>query len=529
MQHKSISHAETRQFSEIVLDYLSKSEKLRPFFGAYPEIESFRAMIEAKSSGFKYRDELVNALSNQYASAGLNAGKLLRRLSDNNTFTVTTGHQLSLLTGPLYFIYKIAGAIKLAEQLRKEFPQHDFIPVYWMASEDHDFDEINHLNLFGKRIEWESGQAGAVGRMKLTGVEEVLSEVYEILGDSSNAQEVKDLLNRAFGSPDQNYAQAVRRMVADIFGSERLLIVDGDDPILKSCFVPQMKKDLLERFAEEKVAETSDRLSKHYNLQVTPREINLFYLEEQLRERIVRKEEHFEVLHSGKIFSKSEILTELEAHPERFSPNVVLRPLYQETILPNLAYIGGGGELAYWFQLKAVFEEAGIGFPLLMLRNSVMWVGANELRKADKLGITVGDLFGEQNDLIKSVVKKLSDQELSLADQKEEISAVFDKVAELAEKIDPTLRKMVLADEARAVKSLEVIEKKMIKAEKDKSALSVNQINSLYEKLLPGGGLQERHDNFLEYYLRYGATWLEQVSEALSPLDQSFILIEERD
>lgn len=529
MQYKSISHAETRQFSEIVLDYLGKSEKLRPFFRSYPEIAAFRSQIEEKSIGFKFREELVRALEMQYAAADLNAGKILKRLSDSKTFTVTTGHQLSLLTGPLYFIYKIAGTIKLAEQLRKEFPEYDFVPVYWMASEDHDFEEINHLHLFGKRIEWESGQVGAVGRMKLTGLEEVLNEVSGILGDSPHASELKEMLNNAFGNPDRNYAQSVRKMVAAIFGTEQLLIVDGDDAILKSCFVPQMKKDLLEGFAEEKVAETSDRLSKHYSLQVTPREINLFYLDEQLRERIVRKGEQYEVLHSGTVFSKSEILMELDTHPERFSPNVVLRPLYQETILPNLAYIGGGGELAYWFQLKDVFEEAGIGFPILMLRNSVMWVSANELRKADKLGIGLEDLFGEQNDLIKSVVRRLSEQQLSLADQKNEITAVFDKVADLAEKIDPTLRKMVLADEARAVKSLEVIEKKMIKAEKDKSALAVNQINSLYEKLLPGGGLQERHDNFLEYYLRYGATWLAQISEALSPLDQSFILIEERD
>lgn len=518
MQKTEISYSDTGRFNHQIIDYLSRDSKLSKFYHRFPDSEGFAAQIEEKKASYQHRATLVDALRSQHPQGA--SKSLINRLENDRCFTITTGHQLCLFTGPLYFVYKIVSAINLAESLRRENPSQDFIPVFWMATEDHDFEEANHAHLFDKKVSWESGQGGAVGRMKLTGINDVLSRAEEILGDSPNAQEAMKKLRSAYSSEQTTVAEAMRTLVHEIFGAEEVLVVDGDDPILKKCFAPIMKRELRDEFSNKAIESTNSALKEQdYSLQVTQREINLFYLTDELRERIVRDGEGFSINRTKLSFTQTEMEAEIDQHPERFSPNVVLRPLYQEVILPNLAYIGGGGETSYWFQLKEAFDAAEVPFPILILRNSVMWLSKNETKRLEKLSIKPADLFGDQQELIKSKVRADSDLELSLENERKQVAQVFDDVAQRAEAIDPTFRKMVLAEESRAIKSLEGIEKRLVKAEKQQQSLTVSQINNLYDKLFPGGALQERHQNFFEFYLRYGDDFLNELKKSLNPTE----------
>ena len=300
-------------------------------------------------------------------------------LLNPNSFTITTGHQLCLFSGPLYVIYKLISTIKLARTLRASYPNYHFVPVFWLASEDHDFDEINHINAFGKRIQWKTNQTGAVGKMKLSNISQVLKELEELLGEGENAQRLMSIFQSAYSS--ENLSQASRIIINELFKEDGLLILDGDDPLLKSTFVDVMKKDIIDHAFYPLLKDQTDLLSQQYHAQAHFRKVNFFELSNQQRKRLTE--------------STSE--SNIQSKPERLSPNVMMRPLYQEMVLPNLAYIGGGAEVAYWMQLKTAFEAEKIPFPILVLRPSALLIRPNQFKKLNQLDLSPVDLFQSES------------------------------------------------------------------------------------------------------------------------------------
>lgn len=374
-----ISYQQSGYFSALINDYLNEKPELKALYHRFPNLENFKLQLEEKRNNFNYKDngklkreDLVSVLEKQYQSivaseTTLNNIKLLNNL---NTFTITTGHQLNLFTGPLYFLYKIVSTINLCKELKSEFPEHDFVPIYWMATEDHDFEEINYFNFKHKKISWNRESFGPVGRLSSDGLEAVFAVFESEIGLGKNAEGLKNLFKKAY-LEHTNLADATRFLANELFSKEGLVIIDADKSDLKKSFIPYIKNEVLNQTAFAKVNETSPLLES-YSVQVNPREINLFYIENNLRERIVFENGSYAVLNTKMTFSEEEILKEVDNHPEKFSPNVLLRPLYQEVILPNLCYIGGGGELAYWLELKSFFESQHVTFPILLLRNSVL-------------------------------------------------------------------------------------------------------------------------------------------------------------
>lgn len=164
-------------FPKLFLDYITKNETLATFYNQFPDIEGFRKAIQSRNFTQEKRQTLVSALEKQYSN--LDSKPDFSILLDDNTFTVTTGHQLNIFTGPLYVIYKIVTIINLAKRLKTEFPDYNFVPVYWMASEDHDFEEISVFNLFGKNYKWETTQKGAVGRMNPAELRAICDQIPE--------------------------------------------------------------------------------------------------------------------------------------------------------------------------------------------------------------------------------------------------------------------------------------------------------------------------------------------------------------
>ncbi|RAU84094.1 bacillithiol biosynthesis cysteine-adding enzyme BshC [Pontibacter arcticus] len=519
MKQATIEYAATGAFSQTITDYLSQNEKLKPFYSRFPTVAAFEAQLKEKSFSEKQRQVLYNALQQQYTSVpdiNPSVQQNLELLKQPNTFTITTGHQLNIFTGPLYFVYKIVTAINTCKQLQEKYPDYNFVPVYWMATEDHDFAEINHFNLFGKKYTWETEQSGAVGRFTNEGLEQVLAELPEAYPVFEEAYRHSKTL-----------ADATRAITHSLFGAYGLVSIDGDHPELKKALTPVVKKELTENLSHKLVTEANAQLeSLGYKPQVFSREINLFYLNNGLRERIVQHGETYNVLNTDTSFSKEEILELAEKHPEQFSPNVILRPLYEELILPNLAYIGGGAEVVYWFQLKKVFEACNVTYPVLMLRNSALYINRSNAGKMHKLGLKPEELFADYQELKKSYSARLHDEEINLEAQRRSITAVFSEVEKLAESIDPTLVKAVAAETQKAVNALQMLEKKISKARDAKHDQTFKQLETLRDKLFPNNSLQERQDNLLSYQTN-NPDFIPALVEAFDPFAFKFTILEE--
>lgn len=531
MQLEGIPFRKTGYFSDLINDYLDESDSLKPFYARFPNLESFKLQLEEKKQSFteKQRTVLVKALRKQYSevSASARTKEHIKLLSENNTFTIVTGHQLNLFTGPLYFLYKIISTINLCTTLRKKYPDYHFVPVYWMATEDHDFEEINYFNFKGKKLQWNRESEGAVGSLSTKGLDGVLQMLTLEMGAGKFAAGLKHLFKEAYLKHD-DLASATRYLANELFGKEGLVIVDGDDALLKRALVPYIKQDLFQNVAFKEVSKTINKLetvAEGYNIQVNPREINYFYLKEELRERIIEKNGKFFVNNTSLQFTKEEITKEIEEYPERFSPNVIARPLYQEVILPNLCYIGGGGELAYWLELKSFFDAVEVPFPILLLRNSALVITEKQQRKLQKMNLEVADLFLDQNRLINKKIREISNIDIDFSPQRNHLKEQFKELFGLAEKTDKSFLGAVKAQEVKQLKGLDNLEKRLLKAQKRKLKDQVVRMTEIQNELFPNQSLQERSLNFSELYLDIGEDLIPKLIKSLDPLAKEFYVL----
>lgn len=532
MTIESISFKKTNYFTSLICDYLDEKPEFQTFYNRFPKLENFKAQIEEKQhSEFVselQRSTLVSVLKKQYQNIETSEEtfKNIESLNSNRTFTITTGHQLNLFTGPLYFLYKIVSAINLSNELKNKYPDYNFVPVYWMATEDHDFEEINYFNFKGKKVHWNKSASGAVGNLSTVGLEAVFKQFSLELGSSINANFIKNLFKDTYLKHD-NLADATRFLANQLFKDYGLVIIDANSADLKKQFVPFMEDELLNKTAFKNVSETNQKINEltSYGIQVNPREINLFYSTDNLRERIIFEENTYKVVNTNLSWRESDILKMLVEHPERFSPNVIMRPLYQEVILPNLCYIGGGGELAYWFQLKQYFNVVKVPFPMLLLRNSVLIKTENQTEKLEKLNISNEDIFLKQSSFINKKVREISNIDIDFSEQKSALKQQFENLHALAAQTDASFLGAVKAQEAKQLKGLEALEKRLLKAQKRKLSDQVSRMITIQNELFPNGSLQERNTNFSEFYLEYGEKLIPELIKRLKPLDGNFTLL----
>ncbi|MES2565318.1 MAG: bacillithiol biosynthesis cysteine-adding enzyme BshC [Bacteroidota bacterium] len=512
-----ISLKSTTLFSSLFEDYLEQSENVKPFYSNHINRNDFASYLENHSFSSVNRSVLVKTLQDQAnltENTHVSALHNITLLKKETTYSVTTGHQLCLFTGPLYFIYKIISTINLCETLKANFPDKDFIPVYWMASEDHDFEEINHVHVFGKKVSWESTQKGSVGEFNTEGLTQLIAELKTILGESENANSLIQLFEKAY-TAHSNLADATRYLVNELFGQYGLVILDGNDAALKELFKEEFKKDIFENTSAQLVNKTINVLKKNYPAQVTPRDINVFYKDNKIRERIEKQGDRYVVLNTEISFSKEELVNITEHSPEKLSPNVVLRPLYQQKILPNIAYVGGPGELAYWLEFKTMFESFDISFPILMPRNFVMFLDKSVQNKLQKINLIFEDVFRDGEELVKQLIKT-QHNDINLEDAKKQLAKIYSEVAGKVIEIDKTLGGSAEAEKQKAINGLAAIEQKINKALKQKSETDVNQIWAIKEKLFPRNIPQERYDNFSMYYSKYGKEFIAGLKSELT-------------
>jgi bacillithiol biosynthesis cysteine-adding enzyme BshC len=518
MQLNKVALADTHSFSPFFLDYIDQKKELAPYFNRSPLPENFKDQIDDKASSFSadHRYVLSGVLKEQYDGFVVtnSVSENISLLKNDNTFTVTTGHQLNIFTGPLYFIFKIVTVINTCKKLKALYPQFNFVPVYWMASEDHDYDEIKYFTLYGKKYIWNTNQRGAVGRFKTKGLEAIANEVP---GDVKVFKEAY--------SKHKTLSQAVRYYVNELFGSEGVVVLDPDSRALKILFKTVMRKDILENVNKPLVERTNASLERlGYKTQIFCRDINFFYLDHEVRARIEKKDDRFKVIDTDLSFSRDEMERLIEEEPEKFSPNVILRPLFQEVILPNLAYIGGPAEVIYWLQLKEVFTYFGALFPILLPRNFGMIVNAEMDRKFSKTGLEFKDLFEEKNYLFNHWVLKNAPRNLTVGVERATVAKVFDELKERAVTIDRSLAPFVAAQGQRALNSLEKIERKLIRAEKRLHTDKFRQIDAVKDVLFPGGSLQERTDSFLNF-CQEDPQFIQKLIDTFDPFDFQFHIL----
>ncbi|MGE4347570.1 MAG: bacillithiol biosynthesis cysteine-adding enzyme BshC, partial [Flavobacteriaceae bacterium] len=360
---------------------------------------------------------------------------------------------------------------------------------------------------------------GAVGELDTQGLNEVFKFFSDEIGTSKNAEYLKILFENAYLKHD-NLTDATRFLVNELFSEYGLVILDGNDKSLKSLFSPYIKNELLNQTSFAKVSETIENF--RYSIQVNPREVNLFYLDKNIRERIIKENDAYIINNTSLRFSESEILGLAEKHPEKFSPNVIMRPLYQEVILPNLCYTGGGGELAYWLELKSLFEEVKVPFPILLLRNSVLLVTEKQNKKREKLNLCFSDLFEKQTDLINRKTNEFSEIEVDFSVLKRQLTHQFNILRKATERTDKSFSGAVKAQERKQIKGLENLEKRLLKANKKYFSDRLEQIISLQNQLFPNQTLQERVGNFSEFYEYYGKALISRLFEEQKPLEQEF-------
>lgn len=524
-----IPFPEVPQFSEKDVAYATAAINLRPFFKYPVALEAFADVMRDKAADNTDRQLLVTELLAQYEGmkAADTARAQVQRMLDNNVFTVITAHQPSLFTGPLYFIYKICSTINLSRQLNERYPEHHVVPLFIMGGEDHDFDEINHARIRGEMIRWEQNTGGSVALLSTSSLAPALSALKTLLGGDFTPFGIYDRIHSAYTN-HATYGEATMAFVHDLFKDTELVVANPSRPAFKRAFLPLMEREIFDQVSQPLVEKAQAELTAAgYSGQAHARDINLFYLSPGRRDRIVLQDGHYGVLDTDLRFTEAEFRQHLNEHPERFSPNVVMRPLYQELIFPNLAYVGGGGEIAYWLERKEQFAAFNVNFPMLIRRNSVVWVDAKSDKSLHKIGLDFQQLFRHDDLIIRDFVARHTTNELSLAKEIGQLDALFSSMAAKAKAIDPTLEAAALAEGTRQRKIVAQFESRLRRIEKTKFEREMSLIRELRTALFPGNSLQERKDNFLNVYLEVGEKMFPTLIEALDPLVPGVVVVRE--
>lgn len=523
-----LSFSDTGYFSKIANDYMQEKDSLRPFYAHTVSRGGIEAAIEARKKFPQQRTLLVEQLKLQYNGLPLTPQVLsnIEKLESDHSFTVTTAHQPNIFTGPLYMIYKILHVVKLAKSLKKDFPQYDFVPVYYMGSEDADLEEIGQFTVNGKKYTWNTKQTGAIGRMKVDKpLLELLDELKGQIDVETFGKELTDIFSNSY-TLGKTIQQATLEIMNQLFGQYGLVVFIPDNAVLKKIFEPIVRKELETQFSHPIVEQTSIALEKAgYKQQASGRELNLFYLLDDRRERIEKENGKFSVPALRLEFSQEEMMQELESHPERFSGNVILRGAYQETVLPNIIFVGGGGELAYWLELKNVFEAVNVPYPVLMLRNSFTILDERATCFYKLLEIQPQQLFESEVEILNILSERKNNKKAQLADEINVFQQLYASVKEKAVEASSSLEKHVIALMVQNENRLKDLEKKMQRQERRKLVTETEWLQYLKRTLFPNDGLQERVENIASLYGQYGKDLLSNILMESPAFPSKFMML----
>ena len=520
---------------ELIEKFISEDKKVLKYIDSFYSNDSVKRHSENKSKNFskEQRQTLVKSLKSQYSNIDISkkTSENISSLSESNTFCITTGHQLNLFTGPLMVIFKIAQVISISNQLNLDSKNFKYVPVLWIASEDHDFEEIAEVNLNQKNIKWEINSNNLpVGQIEINNFKNVLKDYKDSIIDYDFKEKIEEIIDFSYKEGDTLSISTIK-FINSLFSEHGLIIIDANKKDLKSLFIDQLKNEIYNFSCKENTTSQISELKKDfesYKVQVNPSDINFFKLTDKGRKRIRYNKKSFNVDDENS-YNKDELLNLIDSSPELFSPNVIMRPLYQEAVLPNVCYVGGQNELKYWMQLKTYFDDNKIQFPILKLRNSVYIIDSKTSKKIKKSGIEIKYFIGELNDLINYKIENSYNLKLNFDSLRTNLSLQFDELRKVSLKTDKSFIGALNAQEKKQKKGIDDLEKKLNKAEKKNHEMEIESLRSTYNYLHPQKINQERFLNFANFFSFKGPSFIDFLVEKISISEDKILIIDLED
>ncbi len=516
--------------SNLYKDYLTNFDALRHYYTAtYREKTGWEKIINHTLSRSINRSALVRVLHhyNKEHQCGIKTLANIDLLHDENTLAVVTGQQLGICTGPLYTIYKTITAIKLTQQLSQNFPNYNFVPIFWLECEDHDFEEINKLSfinnaneittshylLEGKPLE---KNLGAVGNITIDNfITQFFTEMEQSFQKTEFTTPLFDMIQSYYKSGN-TFLQSFVGFMNRLFEDDGLIFLNPNTPELKNLAKPLFKKELESVTEVSKIViKQSAELEEQYHAQIKAKAVNLFMFHKGGRYAIEPSEDGtYYLKNTRQRFSQEELLNLVEKSPEIFSPNVVMRPLYQDTLLPTVGYIAGPSEIAYFAQLQPVYDFFGMTMPIIYPRASVTIVEEKVKKVLEKFQLNILEFFGDVEPLLARIAEQVS--EVKVDNVFLQLHTNFSEALKEAQfgitQIDPTLDGTLKTTQAKIESLLTVLKEKTQKAQQQKQDISLRQIQKASLYLFPKENFQERELNVLYFMNKYGLEFVQWIS-----------------
>ncbi|MBK7232868.1 MAG: bacillithiol biosynthesis cysteine-adding enzyme BshC [Saprospiraceae bacterium] len=500
-------------FKDFDLKYWSHPDFFKDFISNSFDLEGITNQLQLKKSTYNKRVEFANIVKNQYSKIEVNSEFTIQieSLFSENTFAVVCAHQPILLGGPVYWWYKIIHAISLSNYLNELHKDFHFVPIYFIGSEDHDFEELNHINLFNQRIEWNGKSDIAIGKKTTSGLHEVLKNIRSLFSNQLDVLEIIDQWDQLVNESDQ-YGEFYFNFVHSIFKSYGLLCFNPDDQTAKNHLKSIFKDEILHQSGLKSVTKTNQELQNiSIKAQAHAREINLFYHGNESRTRIIKEGNNYTLADQSKSWTEQNLLEEIENSPQNFSPNVILRPIYQELLLPTVVFIGGGAEMNYWLQLGDLFKHHQISFPILARRFSAILFSKTVLSKIKKLKLSPLDFLENIENIKNNFVSQNSNviQEIDLI--KSHYANFLKELEEITTKVSKSELAGTKAEINKLNLGMEKLIQKMSKDYKNTFDTELQNIQKIKNQLFPNNQLQEREESGLSYYLKYQNTFIDSL------------------
>ncbi len=510
----------------LFLDYIEEFDNVSKFYSKnFRDKDKYIIHFNTLASQNKvHRNNLTEIITKQYKSFNISeeTKRNIELLKSSNTLAIITGQQLGIFTGPLYTLYKSITAIKLAEKLKDEFPNFNFVPVFWLEGDDHDFDEVRTISILNNEnnlvdVSYHDGieeeiNRGSIGQLKFNdNINLIYEELHKSLRETEFKASLIDFLKSIY-TPEKTFLEALKELIFNLFDKYGLIIFNPIDNEIKKLLKPIFKKSINEyKFHSTALVERSAELEEIYHAQVKVKAINLFYIDDKER-LLIEPTETGELRLKGKRkkFSFDEMLNLIETYPEKFSPNVLLRPICQDFLFPTGFYVAGPSEISYFAQVNPLYEFFSIEEPFIYPRASCTIIEKGVNQVLNKYNLSVLDIFVEQKILIENIIKRNSElnTEKVFNDTGKELENIFNSITLSISKVDNTLEDLSQKTLQKVQQLLEYLRSKTSEAEKRKYEITIRQLTKVQNVLYPNQNLQERELNFIYFVNKYGMDFL---------------------
>ncbi len=529
---KKLSFKELNNTSNLFKDFLFDFERVASYYCAdFRDLQKFRKNSQSIAGREYPRDALVDILTEQNRLYGFGDKTFenIDKLRDKSTCVVFTGQQVGLLTGPLYTVYKTLTTIKLSERLSKEMGV-EVVPIFWMAADDHDFEEVGHVHLLDRekkpvKIHYrpkDKPQDIPMGFFTLDeNITDFLDKVLETLLPNDYYPDVEAMIREAY-KPGRSIVEAFGIIMGRLFAGSGLILVNPADTEVKQLATPIFKKEIKENSESNQIVDLAnlelDKLGYHLQVHNLKDYLNLFYYTGS-RSRVMLDGDEYIIEAQEKRYSQEDLLKAVDDAPSFFSPNVILRPVTQDYIFPTLAYIGGPSEVAYFAQIKDLHSHFKVQCPIVYPRISATIVDNYSIKTMQKYDLHLGDLSSDKKvqGAINAIVERKFPQEYTDKIEENRLE-ILNKIMELHEVVkifDEGVQKTLDKTRGKIDYELKSLQDKILKAYKKENDNIVHAVQSTGDFLFPEASMQERHLNILTFINRYGMEFMDKISEHL--------------